>query len=64
MESPDASSHASADHEGQTPPPAQNRSAAEKPAAVPKVPKSVSTGALSLMIPGGELAGSPHAFVS
>lgn len=63
MESPDASSHASADQEGQTPP-VQNRSAAEKPGAVPKVPKSVSTGALSLMIPGGELAGSPHAFVS
>lgn len=55
MESPDAASHASAaDQEGQTNP-AQNKSAAEKTGAVPKVPKSVSTGALSLMIPGGKL---------
>lgn len=54
MESPDACSHASADQDGQTVP-VQNRSAAAKAGAVPKVPKSVSTGALSLMIPGGKL---------
>lgn len=54
MESPDATSHASADQEGQTNP-VQNKSASEKTGAVPKVPKSVSTGALSLMIPGGKL---------
>lgn len=54
MESPDATSQASADQDGQTNP-AQNQSPAEKTGAVPKVPKSVSTGALSLMIPGGKL---------
>lgn len=54
VESPDASNHASADQDGQTIP-VQNKSGAEKAGAVPKVPKSVSTGALSLMIPGGKL---------
>lgn len=54
VESPEAPSHASADQHGQTNP-GQNKSAAEKAGAVPKVPKSVSAGALSLMIPGGEL---------
>uniref|UniRef100_A0A674N877 non-specific serine/threonine protein kinase n=1 Tax=Takifugu rubripes TaxID=31033 RepID=A0A674N877_TAKRU len=54
MESPDATSQASADQDGQTNP-VQNKRPAERTGAVPKVPKSVSTGALSLMIPGGKL---------
>lgn len=54
VESPDSTSHTSADH---GPPSTSLRpeSAVEKSGAVPKVPKSVSTGALSLMIPGGKL---------
>lgn len=53
VESPDSTSHTSADH---GPPSTSLRpeSAVEKSGAVPKVPKSVSTGALSLMIPGGK----------
>lgn len=53
VESPDSTSHTSADH---VPPSTSLRpeSAVEKSGAVPKVPKSVSTGALSLMIPGGK----------
>lgn len=54
MESPDATSQASADQDGPANP-VQNKRPAEKTGAVPKVPKSVSTGALSLMIPGGKL---------
>lgn len=62
MESPDSTSHASTDQAAQTaslrPESAATAAAAvaavEKSGAVAKVPKSVSTGALSLMIPGGE----------
>lgn len=54
MESPDSSSHTPADQGAQTTS-LRPDSAAEKTGAVAKVPKSVSTGALSLMIPGGEL---------
>lgn len=49
--SPDSSSHASTDPQG---PQTTTSLRPEKTVAVPKVPKSVSTGALSLMIPGGE----------
>lgn len=60
VESPDSTSHTSAD---QGPPPTSLRpeSAVEKSGAVPKVPKSVSTGALSLMIPGDVFGMSPLA---
>uniref|UniRef100_A0A674MAS2 non-specific serine/threonine protein kinase n=1 Tax=Takifugu rubripes TaxID=31033 RepID=A0A674MAS2_TAKRU len=58
MESPDATSQASADQDGQTNP-VQNKRPAERTGAVPKVPKSVSTGALSLMIPGVSPLASP-----
>uniref|UniRef100_A0A674MH94 non-specific serine/threonine protein kinase n=1 Tax=Takifugu rubripes TaxID=31033 RepID=A0A674MH94_TAKRU len=60
MESPDATSQASADQDGQTNP-VQNKRPAERTGAVPKVPKSVSTGALSLMIPGDIFGVSPLA---
>lgn len=53
MESPDSTSHTSADQGAQTNS-LRPKSAAEKTGAVPKVPKSVSTGTLSLMIPGGK----------
>lgn len=53
MESPDGTSHTSADQGAQTNS-LRPKSAAEKTGAVPKVPKSVSTGTLSLMIPGGK----------
>ncbi|XP_028272971.1 microtubule-associated serine/threonine-protein kinase 3 isoform X3 [Parambassis ranga] len=60
VESPDSTSHTSAD---QVPQPASLRpeSAAGKSGAVAKVPKSVSTGALSLMIPGDIFGISPLA---
>uniref|UniRef100_A0AAX7UPI3 non-specific serine/threonine protein kinase n=1 Tax=Astatotilapia calliptera TaxID=8154 RepID=A0AAX7UPI3_ASTCA len=60
VESPDSTSHTSADH---GPPSTSLRpeSAVEKSGAVPKVPKSVSTGALSLMIPGDIFGASPLA---
>uniref|UniRef100_A0A8C5H847 non-specific serine/threonine protein kinase n=1 Tax=Gouania willdenowi TaxID=441366 RepID=A0A8C5H847_GOUWI len=53
VESPDCTSHSSVD---QTPPtPSQQPEATtEKSGVVPKVPKSVSTGTLSLMILGGK----------
>ncbi|XP_026152629.1 microtubule-associated serine/threonine-protein kinase 3 isoform X2 [Mastacembelus armatus] len=60
VESPDSTSHASADLGAQTTS-LRPESAVEKTAAVPKVPKSVSTGALSLMIPGDILGVSPLA---
>lgn len=53
MESPDSTSHTSEDQGAQTNS-LRPKSAAEKAGAVPKVPKSVSTGALSLLIPGGK----------
>ncbi|XP_061589927.1 microtubule-associated serine/threonine-protein kinase 3 isoform X4 [Cololabis saira] len=58
--SPDGTNHASTD---QGPQAAILRpdSAASKPGAVAKVPKSVSTGALSLMIPGDIFGVSPLA---
>ncbi|XP_041825170.1 microtubule-associated serine/threonine-protein kinase 3 isoform X3 [Melanotaenia boesemani] len=60
VESPDSTSHASTD---QTPQTTSLRpdGAAEKTKAVVKVPKSVSTGALSLMIPGDIFGVSPLA---
>ncbi|TKS84860.1 Microtubule-associated serine/threonine-protein kinase 4 [Collichthys lucidus] len=57
-ESPDSTSHNSADQTAQTNS-LRAESAAEKTAAVAKVPKSVSTGALSLMIPGDIFGVSP-----
>ncbi|KAK5852304.1 hypothetical protein PBY51_023783 [Eleginops maclovinus] len=60
LQSPDSTSHASADqgpHNNSLRP----ESAAEKTGAVAKVPKSVSTGALSLMIPGDTFGVSPLA---
>lgn len=51
-ESPDCVGQTSADQVAQNNT-LRPRSAAEKTGAVPKVPKSVSTGTLSLMIPGG-----------
>ena len=53
LESPDSTSHTSADQGAQSNS-LRPESAAEKTGAVAKVPKSVSTGALSLMIPGGK----------
>lgn len=53
MESPDSSSHISGD-QGVQSNSLRPESAAEKTGAVAKVPKSVSTSALSLMIPGGK----------
>ncbi|XP_060937764.1 microtubule-associated serine/threonine-protein kinase 3 isoform X3 [Limanda limanda] len=58
--SPDCSSHASADQVAQSNS-LRPESAAEKTGAVAKVPKSVSTGTLSLMIPGEILGVSPLA---
>uniref|UniRef100_A0A8C5NAJ1 non-specific serine/threonine protein kinase n=1 Tax=Gouania willdenowi TaxID=441366 RepID=A0A8C5NAJ1_GOUWI len=60
VESPDCTSHSSVD---QTPPtPSQQPEATtEKSGVVPKVPKSVSTGTLSLMILGEFFGGSPVA---
>ncbi|XP_068191778.1 microtubule-associated serine/threonine-protein kinase 3 isoform X2 [Antennarius striatus] len=60
VESPEGTGHAPAD---QGPPTSSLRpeSAAEKTGAVPKVPKSVSTGALSLTIPGDTFGVSPLA---
>ncbi|XP_040012880.1 microtubule-associated serine/threonine-protein kinase 2 isoform X2 [Xiphias gladius] len=60
VESPDSSSHTSADQGAQTAS-LRPESAAEKTGAVAKVPKSVSTGALSLMIPGDIFGVSPLA---
>ncbi|XP_019120497.2 microtubule-associated serine/threonine-protein kinase 3 isoform X4 [Larimichthys crocea] len=57
-ESPDSTSHNSADQAVQTNSP-RAESSAEKTSAVAKVPKSVSTGALSLMIPGDIFGVSP-----
>uniref|UniRef100_A0AAQ6IMZ3 non-specific serine/threonine protein kinase n=1 Tax=Anabas testudineus TaxID=64144 RepID=A0AAQ6IMZ3_ANATE len=56
--SPDSSSHTPADQGAQTTS-LRPDSAAEKTGAVAKVPKSVSTGALSLMIPGDVFGVSP-----
>uniref|UniRef100_A0A7N6C0T0 non-specific serine/threonine protein kinase n=1 Tax=Anabas testudineus TaxID=64144 RepID=A0A7N6C0T0_ANATE len=58
VESPDSSSHTPADQGAQTTS-LRPDSAAEKTGAVAKVPKSVSTGALSLMIPGDVFGVSP-----
>ncbi|XP_067339472.1 microtubule-associated serine/threonine-protein kinase 3 isoform X5 [Channa argus] len=58
VESPDSSGHTSADQGARTTP-LQPESAVEKTGAVAKVPKSVSAGALSLMIPGDILGVSP-----
>ncbi|XP_074473349.1 microtubule-associated serine/threonine-protein kinase 1 isoform X3 [Sebastes fasciatus] len=60
LESPDSTSHTSADQGAQTNS-LRPESAAEKTGAVVKVPKSVSTGALSLMIPGDIFGVSPLA---
>ncbi|CAK6963585.1 microtubule-associated serine/threonine-protein kinase 2 isoform X3 [Scomber scombrus] len=60
VESPDSSSHISGDQGVQTNS-LRPESAAEKTGAVAKVPKSVSTGALSLMIPGDIFGVSPLA---
>ncbi|KAM6901479.1 microtubule-associated serine/threonine-protein kinase 3 [Lycodopsis pacificus] len=60
VESPDSTSHTSAD-QGAHANSLRPESAAEKPGAVAKVPKSVSTGALSLMIPGDMFGVSPLA---
>lgn len=53
MESPDGTRHTSTD-QGPQANSLRPKSAAEKTGAVPKVPKSVSTGTLSLMIPSGK----------
>ncbi|XP_073334502.1 microtubule-associated serine/threonine-protein kinase 1 isoform X2 [Pagrus major] len=60
VESPDSTSHTSADQGAQNNS-LRPESAAEKTGAVAKVPKSVSTGALSLMIPGDVFGVSPLA---
>ncbi|XP_070707157.1 microtubule-associated serine/threonine-protein kinase 3 [Pempheris klunzingeri] len=60
VESPDSTSHTSTDQGPQTNS-LRPESAAEKTGAVSKVPKSVSTGALSLMIPGDIFGVSPLA---
>ncbi|XP_059214695.1 microtubule-associated serine/threonine-protein kinase 3 [Centropristis striata] len=60
LESPDSTSHTSADQAAQNNS-LRPESAAEKTGAVAKVPKSVSTGALSLMIPGDIFGVSPLA---
>ncbi|XP_076613601.1 microtubule-associated serine/threonine-protein kinase 1 isoform X3 [Chaetodon auriga] len=60
MESPDSTSHTSAEQAAQSNS-LRPESAAEKTGAVAKVPKSVSTGALSLMIPGDIFGVSPLA---
>lgn len=53
MQSPDSSAHTPADQGAQSMS-LRVDGATEKTGAVPKVPKSVSAGALSLMIPGGK----------
>lgn len=53
VESPDCTSQTSADQGAQNNT-LRPKTAAEKTGAVPKVPKSISTGTLSLMIPSGE----------
>uniref|UniRef100_A0A8D3CLK1 non-specific serine/threonine protein kinase n=1 Tax=Scophthalmus maximus TaxID=52904 RepID=A0A8D3CLK1_SCOMX len=58
VESPDSSSHTPAD-QGAPTASLRPESAAEKPGVLAKVPKSVSTGTLSLMIPGGKLMSFP-----
>ncbi|XP_056258966.1 microtubule-associated serine/threonine-protein kinase 2 isoform X2 [Seriola aureovittata] len=60
VESPDSTSQTSADQGAQTTS-LRPESAAEKAGAVAKVPKSVSTSALSLMIPGDIFGVSPLA---
>ncbi|XP_040915155.1 microtubule-associated serine/threonine-protein kinase 2 isoform X3 [Toxotes jaculatrix] len=60
VESPDSTSHTPADQAAQTAS-LRPESAAEKTGAVAKVPKSVSTSALSLMIPGDIFGVSPLA---
>uniref|UniRef100_UPI0037E7E786 microtubule-associated serine/threonine-protein kinase 3 isoform X2 n=1 Tax=Semicossyphus pulcher TaxID=241346 RepID=UPI0037E7E786 len=60
LESPDCTSHASTDHAAQSNS-LRPESAAERTGAVPKVPKSISTGALSLQIPGDIFGVSPLA---
>ncbi|XP_053196681.1 microtubule-associated serine/threonine-protein kinase 3 isoform X2 [Scomber japonicus] len=60
VESPDSSSHISGDQAVQSNS-LRPESAAEKTGAVAKVPKSVSTSALSLMIPGDIFGVSPLA---
>lgn len=52
-ESPDSTSHMSGDQRAQTTT-LQPEGPGEKTVAVAKLPKSVSAGALSLMIPGGK----------
>ncbi|KAM6975739.1 microtubule-associated serine/threonine-protein kinase 3 isoform 2-T2 [Tautogolabrus adspersus] len=60
LESPDCTSHTSTDHLSHTSS-LRPESAAERSGAVPKVPKSISTGALSLLIPGDIFGVSPLA---
>ncbi|XP_074546927.1 microtubule-associated serine/threonine-protein kinase 3 isoform X3 [Halichoeres trimaculatus] len=60
LESPDCPSNTSTDHVTQTSS-LRPESAAERTGAVPKVPKSISTGALSLLIPGDIFGVSPLA---
>ncbi|CAJ1070422.1 microtubule-associated serine/threonine-protein kinase 3 isoform X4 [Xyrichtys novacula] len=60
LESPDCTSHTSTDQAAQTNS-LHPESAAERTGAVPKVPKSISTGALSLLIPGDIFGVSPLA---
>ncbi|XP_034566128.1 microtubule-associated serine/threonine-protein kinase 3 isoform X2 [Notolabrus celidotus] len=60
LESPDCTSHPSTDHVTQTSS-LRPESAAERSGAVPKVPKSISTGTLSLLIPGDIFGVSPLA---
>ncbi|XP_034402116.1 microtubule-associated serine/threonine-protein kinase 4 isoform X3 [Cyclopterus lumpus] len=61
VESPDGTGHTSADHRGAQTNSLRPESAAEKTGAVAKVQKSVSTGALSLTIPGDMFGASPLA---
>ncbi|XP_008299058.1 microtubule-associated serine/threonine-protein kinase 3-like isoform X3 [Stegastes partitus] len=61
VESPDSTSHTSTTDQAPQTSTLRPESAAEKPGAVAKVPKSVSTGALSLMIPGDIFGVSPLA---
>ncbi|XP_035813475.1 microtubule-associated serine/threonine-protein kinase 3 isoform X7 [Amphiprion ocellaris] len=61
VESPDSTSHTSTTDQAPQTTTLRPESAAEKTGAVAKVPKSVSTGALSLMIPGDIFGVSPLA---
>ncbi|KAM9338713.1 microtubule-associated serine/threonine-protein kinase 3 [Symphorus nematophorus] len=61
VESPDSTSQTSADQGANQTNSLRPESAAEKTGAVAKVPKSISTGALSLMIPGDIFGVSPLA---